>query len=143
MSRKTAREKAFRLIFEYSVNSRDVDEMLEDDYEVDEEDDGDINSILDRNDLEYITDVVRGTFANLDKIDSLIKECIVGWDFDRLAKVTLAVLRLALYELLFREDIPVKVIINEAIEIAKKYQGEKAAPFINGALGAAAEKVRK
>lgn len=72
---------------------------------------------------------------NIEKIDNIIKEKSIGWSIERLDKVDLAILRLAIYELIFEEDIPNKVVINEAIELAKEYSSEKSYKFINGILG--------
>ena len=68
-------------------------------------------------------------------IDEHIQNNIEGWDIHRLARVDLSILRIAIYELLYRDDIPVQVSINEAIEISKKYSTEDSSKFINGILG--------
>ena len=72
-------------------------------------------------------------------IDECIEKSLVGWKSARLSIVSRAVLRLAVYELMFVEDIPARVSINEAIELSKKYDDEKAYMLVNGALNAAAE----
>lgn len=71
---------------------------------------------------------------NLDKIDDIINKIAIGWSIERLDKIDLAILRLAIFEILFEEDIPNKVAINEAVEFAKKYSSEKSYKFINGIL---------
>ena len=71
---------------------------------------------------------------NIDKIDEIIQENSIGWSIKRLDKVDLAILRLAIFEMLFEEQIPNKVVINEAIELAKEYGNEKSYKFINGVL---------
>lgn len=83
----------------------------------------------------YFRSIVFGTIDNLETIDSLIAENSHGWTFDRISRLDLAVLRVAVYELLKRDDIPAVVAINEAIEISKKYGGEKSGTYINGVLG--------
>jgi len=80
-----------------------------------------------------------GTNENLKVIDECIEKSLVGWKAARLSIVSKAVLRLAVYELMFLDDIPAKVSINEAIELSKKYDDEKAYMLVNGALNAAAE----
>lgn len=80
----------------------------------------------------YIEDVVNGVLKNLDKIDKLIEERAIGWKLNRISKVDLAILRLGIYEILFRDDIPYTVTINEAVEMAKKYSTEESGAFING-----------
>ena len=72
---------------------------------------------------------------NSSEIDNYIKRFVKDWSFNRIAKVDLAILRLAICEILYCDDIPACVSINEGIELAKKYSGEKAGKFINGILG--------
>ncbi len=71
---------------------------------------------------------------NIDNIDKLISEASTGWKLSRMGKVELTILRLAVYEMRYDDDIPVKVAINEAVEIAKKYGGDNTPAFINGIL---------
>lgn len=73
--------------------------------------------------------------AMTPKIDALLDQASVGWKVSRMSRVDLAILRLAVYETLFDESIPVKVAINEAVEIARKYGGEDSRAFVNGILG--------
>lgn len=83
------------------------------------------------------TRMVERTFAIIDhlpEIDSVISETSDGWSINRMAKVDLTLLRLALYELKFDDEIPVGVAINEAVELAKQYGGENSSSFINGVL---------
>ena len=77
-----------------------------------------------------------GVADNVVDIDALIAKCSVGWKTERMTHVSRAILRLAVYEMLFMEDIPVRVTINEALELAKKYDEEKARAFVNGVLNA-------
>jgi N utilization substance protein B len=84
---------------------------------------------------DYFLDVVRGVTENLIEIDLLIKNHAKGWSLERMPKVDLAIMRLAVYELSFRKDIPWNVSINEAVELSKKYGGEQSRTFINGILG--------
>jgi len=84
---------------------------------------------------DYFLDVVHGVTENLTEIDSLIKNHAKGWSLERMPKVDLAIMRLAVYELSFRKDIPWNVSINEAVELSKKYGGEQSKTFINGILG--------
>ena len=82
----------------------------------------------------YIKTVFGGVYENLKEIDSLIESNLSGWKLDRISKVSLAVLRLAIYEIKFMEDIPVSATINEAVELAKKYAAENEYSFVNGVL---------
>lgn len=127
MSRKLSREKAMGLIFSTMLTKESYDEAIEtfvDNYE------GNIKDI----DLSYITEVLKGVEENKDSIDELIKVNLQKWSIDRISKVNLAILRLALYEMKYLSDVPEKVAINEALEITKKYSDEKSVSFINGIL---------
>jgi len=75
-----------------------------------------------------------GVHKNLEKIDEIIKKYAVNWRLERMSVIDRNVLRLAAYELLFLEDIPPKVSINEAIDLAKKYSGNESGKFVNGIL---------
>ncbi len=131
MNRKTARENAFILLFEKAIK---IDETFEEIF---------IKATEDR-ELEvddYVKKVFFGNAENERIIDQKIDECLVGWKKERVSYVTKAVLKLATYELMFMEDIPVKVSINEAIELSKKYDDDKAYVFVNGVLNRVAESI--
>ena len=85
-------------------------------------------------DLEYISSKVKAIQEKLPEIDGIIENVSQGWSIKRLGKAELAILRLAVYEIRFDDDIPDKVAVNEAVELAKEYSDEKAASFINGVL---------
>lgn len=84
-----------------------------------------------------------GAWENILACDELIKAAAIKWDLARLSSVDRSILRLATYQLLFCEDMPGKVVINEAIEIAKKYSGQQSPRFVNGVLDAILRKARK
>ena len=122
-SRKIAREQTFYLIFEKIFNDDSVDNIIETaseirTFEIDE----------------YIKTVFAGVYDNLDRIDLLIAQSSNGWKISRISKVSLAIMRLAVYEILFMDDIPVSVSINEAVELAKQYGTDDSPSFINGVL---------
>ena len=79
---------------------------------------------------------VKGTWENLESCDELIGPAIIRWQFSRLSPVDKSTLRLSVYQLKFCTSIPPKVVINEAIELAKKYSSEKSPGFVNGVLDA-------
>ena len=131
MNRKTARENAFILLFEKAIK---IDETYEEIFlkatevrslEVDE----------------YVKKVFFGNLENEKVIDTKIDECLVGWKKERVSFVAKALLKLATYELMFMEDIPVKVSINEAIELSKQYDDDKAYVFVNGVLNKVADSI--
>lgn len=123
MTRKEAREEAFILIFEKYFNQSSLDEILE--------------CAIEARDIEpddYIRKVFFGVYENVEEIDEVITKYSVGWSIKRISKTTLAILRLALYEIKYIDEIPVSVSINEAVELAKKYATKDDASFLNGIL---------
>lgn len=85
-------------------------------------------------DLAYIKSGLLGIEENKERLDSLIESQLVKWKLNRISKVNLSILRISTYEMLFAEDVPGKVSINEAIELCKKYSDNKSVSFINGVL---------
>jgi len=125
MKRKRARELAFINIFQYSFQD-DMSEILEQFFE----------KYADCGDQEaYIRDVCELVVTHKSEIDALIEKYLVGWKIDRVSAAVLAVMRLAICEMLYREDIPIVISITEAVWLAERYEDEKAIPFINGVLG--------
>ncbi|MDY3618516.1 transcription antitermination factor NusB [Agathobaculum sp.] len=143
MSRKKAREIAFHLVFEMGFREFEADEVL-----ADRLDDSLMSALggdialyagkLDNAQTKYICEVVKGVAANLSELDKTIEKYSRGWKLSRLSRVTIAILRLALYEMNNVSDVPVGAAINEAVELAKTYDAEEAAAFINGILGSVA-----
>ena len=125
MTRKEAREYCFKLMFEYEVQKNDVQTML---------------SYFEENELhlgnqkEYVETLLNAATENIAVIDEAIEKNTKGWRISRLPKVTLAVLRVAVAEMLFMDDIPDSISINEAVELAKTYLDEKNGKFVNGIL---------
>ena len=128
MSRKTAREVALKITFEFSFQDEDAS-ILYDRYLESEE-----NASLNDEDEAYVLDVVEGIQKNLNSIDDKIKAHLKDWNFERISKIDIAILRLAIYEIDFREDIPSKVSINEAVELAKSFSEDSSPSFVNGIL---------
>jgi len=85
--------------------------------------------------------LIKGTIDNLERIDNIIRENATNWKIDRIALVDKNILRVAIYELLYRDDIPSAVTINEAVEIAKKFSTPRSGKFVNGILDKVKEKV--
>ena len=123
MTRKQAREEAFILIFEKVFNSDSVEEVLELASEV-------RNFEAD----DYIKSVFFGVYSNLEEIDNIISENSIGWKINRISKTALSVLRLAIFEIKYMEDIPQSVTINEAVELCKTYASKEESAFVNGIL---------
>ena len=122
MNRIEAREQCMVFVFENLFTGYLLEEIIE-------------NSNLKYIDP-YTREVFNGILDNLEKIDFLIEDNLNNWNKNRISKICLSILRVCVYELMFRKDIPVNVSINEAIELAKKYGEEQESKFINGILGA-------
>ncbi len=124
MNRKTARENAFILVFEKNFRDEPLSSIIEDAIEA-------RNFEYD----DYVEKVFCGVFDNLTEIDAKITENLRGWKISRISKVSLSLMRIAVYEMLYMEDIPESVSINEAVTLAKKYSTQDDSSFINGVLG--------
>jgi len=113
-------------LYSWSINHpEDINEDLRIFYEDQEEE---------RDYYAFSDELIFGVIENLGAIDDKIKEIANNWDFDRIAKIDLSILRMAIYELLFRKDIPPVVTINEAIDLSKMYSSEESRRFVNGIL---------
>ncbi|NLZ54589.1 MAG: transcription antitermination factor NusB [Thermoanaerobacteraceae bacterium] len=129
MSRKIARELAFKILFAIDVGDNTIEEAAE----------IVIGSLNDEDQKIFIFREVNGVLNNLPNLDKVINKFSEDWTVSRMASTDRNILRLAVYEILYCQDIPVSVSINEAIEIAKKYGDEKSYKFINGLLGSIAK----
>ena len=133
MTRHESRELAFILIFEKSFQEDlTIVEIIENALEAE---------IFPTN--AFAETLARKVFDNIEDIDAIIDETLVGWSAQRISKVTKAILRLAVCEMKYSENMPVGVAINEAVEIAKKYATQQDASYINGVLGTVAKKLGK
>ena len=126
MQRKNARENTFILIFEQVCKK---DETAEEIFEK-------ATTVRGLEYDDYVKTVFFGANENAQIIEETIAKHSVGWKKDRISPVSMAVLRLAIYEMMFMSDIPGRVSINEAIELSKKYDDEKSYAFVNGVLNA-------
>ena len=94
-------------------------------------------------DMTYMQNKFQNTLEHLSEIDSLIESVSEGWKLKRMFRVDLAIMRLAVFEMKYDEEIPVSVAINEAVEIAKKYGQDSSPSFVNGILAKVAEVIEK
>lgn len=125
MNRKTARDLAFKLLYQADIQKEDgevVFDIAKEEYEIDDKS------------REYIGNILYGVEENAETINTLISEKSEGWKINRISKISLACLKLGIFEILYCEDIPDQVAANEAVSIAKLYEGEEAAKFVNGIL---------
>lgn len=128
MTRHELREQVFYLLFRVEFNSReDMPEQMKLFFEDDEKS-------FSEKDQEYISGKFTIVSEKITELDALLAQKAEKWDVSRMGKVELTVLRLALYEMLFDEDIPENVAINEAVEIAKKYGQDNSGGFVNAIL---------
>ena len=131
MQRKLARENAFILIFE-SICKKD--ESAEEIFEK-------ATNIRDLETDDYVRSVFFGSCEQASLIDEKMEPHLKGWKKERISPVSMALLRLGCYEMLFLTDIPTRVSINEAVELAKKYDDEKSYAFVNGVLNSFSKEI--
>ncbi len=133
MSRAAAREQAFKLLYQCEIMSAPPDEILETYTGLAGEDAA--YPLLDQNDLDFLKQELFGAWEHKEEIDALIGRNTKDWKVNRLSRVLLAIMRIAVYEMCHQEDIPRLVSINEAIELDKQYDDEGTGAFVNGILG--------
>ncbi|MBR1691383.1 MAG: transcription antitermination factor NusB [Lachnospiraceae bacterium] len=127
MSRRELREQIFKLLFRVEFNApEDMPEQVRLFFEQDDP--------IDEQSQDEITQKYEKIVENLPKIDEMLDQTATGWTKDRMAKVELTILRLAVYEIRMDETIPVSVAINEAVELAKKFGQDESSSFVNGVL---------
>lgn len=128
MLRSQVREEIFKIVFRLPFNSKEeMGEQTE--YSLEE-----LEGKSDKN-INYIRDKVLDIVGKSDVIDEKIKACCEGWSIDRIGKAELTIMRIATYEILFEEDVPSSVAVNEAVELTKLYCDEDAKGFVNAVLG--------
>ena len=125
MGRRASREMAMKLLYQLEIQKEDREEQKKQFF---------LENTLAEKDIEYINNVIDGVYSNQDFINNIIEVHSKGWKIGRMSKVDLSIIRLSIYEICFREDIPYNVSINEAVELAKKYSSEDAGSFVNGIL---------
>lgn len=128
MNRRLLREHIFKLLFRVEFNSEEeMNEQKELFFE-------DIETEFDVQDEEFIKGKYDEINAHLEEIDQIIKDNAKGWTIDRIGKVELTIIRLAIFEIRFDDEVPAQVAINEAVELAKKFGPDKSAGFVNAVL---------
>jgi transcription antitermination protein NusB len=130
-SRRKARILAFQALYAWDASAMPLEELLDFSWLGD-----DSSAISDESLNAFAKLIVTGTMEQLEKVDSAIGRHLEHWSFERLKKVDLAILRTAVYSLLFQSEIAARITIDEAIEIAKEYGAEDSYKFINGVLDA-------
>lgn len=125
MGRKEARDGAFKMLYQLDINSNNKEDALNAFFE---------EYNFTSADKSYITEIVNGVHEKIEEIDSILSSASKSWTLSRISKIEKAILRLAIYEIYFREDIPDSISIYEAVELAKMYDSPKAGGFVNGLL---------
>jgi N utilization substance protein B len=128
MSRRTARKHIMNILFQTEFHTDATLDSIIETYSQEVEE-------IDSRDLPFIKSELDGINANSELLTDTINSCAEGWTVDRMSKLDVAILKIAIYEMLFCEDIPDKVSANEAVELAKEYSADKMPGFINGVLG--------
>lgn len=136
MRRRLARELAVQSLYQLRMNEVTVDRAIV--IVIEEalaENEAELRQKNEDISVEDVKELVSGTEEYLAPIDILLTEYLKGWKMDRLSKVDREILRLAVYEMVYREDVPPKVVVNEAIEMSKHFGTEESGKFVNGVLG--------
>lgn len=128
MNRSALREEVFRLLFQVDFYPKQEIGMQADLYL------GELEETFTEEERLLIRGRFESILSRISAIDALLNNKTSGWSTDRMGKTELTILRLAVYELKFDDDIPTAVAINEAVELAKKYGQDESAPFVNGVL---------
>ena len=130
--RRQNRTATFRFLYQWEMNPPDdVATELNDFLEKLEKKEGYFS---------YAIELVDGILEKLEEIDALINELVANWEFSRIAKTDLAILRLGIYEILYRIDVPPVVVIDEALEISKDFSSDNSRKFLNGVLDQASKR---
>jgi N utilization substance protein B len=124
-ARRKGRIVAFQALYAWDVGKNSPDELLEFDW---------VSQELPSEVADFARLLLTGTLESVEQVDATIRDQLEHWDFSRLAKVDLAVLRMSVYSLLYRREIPAKVTIDEAIDIAKEFGSSDSYRFVNGML---------
>ena len=134
MSRREIREHLFRMLFRKEFH--DSSELNEQNLLYFEN----LDESPSQEEMDYLFDKYNTVLVKVPEIDEMLESASEGWRLNRMGKAELAILRLAVYEMIFDEDIPVGVAINEAVELAKKYGGDHSKSFVNGILAKLVDK---
>lgn len=141
MTRSNARELAIHMSFALSFGDQTADELLalslsKENFEQLAAEETLYAEYPNEKQHQYITALVHGVFDHGAELDGYISKYAIGWSFSRISRMATAVMRVAMYEILYMPDIPAGAAINEAVEICKHYEADETAAFVNGILGA-------
>ena len=147
MSRRKGRIYAFQALYSYDVGGVQLDELLKLEWTLKEDEEEEVKTdsyfepsaekktVVSSDSADYARILISGTINHLEEVDSMIKAHLSEkWDFNRLNKVSLAILRMSVYSLLYQKELPASIVIDEAIDIARKYGADDSFKFINAIL---------
>lgn len=132
MSRRLARETALQVLYQIDMTKNEVQTVIENTLQ---------QLAIKEETVPFMRELVMGTVEYQQKMDQIISKLSKDWNIDRMATVDRNILRMALYELLYRADIPNGVAVNEAIELAKTFSSDESSKFVNGILGSVMENI--
>lgn len=130
MNRRLARIKAVQSLFQVDMNGTEINQAIE-------------NILEDNEELDtFLNDLVKGTVEHLIEINEIFNNHLENWKMDRVGSVDRAVIRMAIFEMKFLNDIPINVTLNESVEVAKSFGGEESGRFVNGVLSKVAKTLK-
>ncbi|MBD7967946.1 transcription antitermination factor NusB [Paenibacillus gallinarum] len=136
MKRRLAREFVVQSLYSMEMNAVEAEQAVNMLFqEAAEENEGEVEVKSEDAMRAYVLEHVRGVWETKDALDKLLVDYLKGWQVSRLSRVDRQILRLAAYEMLYREDVPAKVSVNEAIELSKHFGTVESGKFVNGVLG--------
>lgn len=140
MTRSNARELAVHFVFELGFSGQSAEELLAEAlrrpiFELIGQEEPLYAEFPNAGQREYITALVKGVYEHSPELDAYISKYAIGWNFSRLPRVVVAILRVCMYEILYMQDVPNAAAINEAVELTKHYEEPELAAFVNGILG--------
>jgi N utilization substance protein B len=136
-SRRKARILAFQALFSWEASKASIQDLVSFPWLDNEKRDA-----IDEGTATFARLLIAGTIENIESIDALIKSHLKNWNFDRLNRVDLAIMRMSAYSLKYQQDIPPSIVIDEAIDIAKEYGTNDSFRFINGVLDAIKKEIQ-
>lgn len=140
MTRTNAREIVVHLIYGINYTKESADEAIvtrfaQDYYETLHEENDIYADRPNQKQMTYINQVVRGIEAHQEELDNYIAKYAIGWHIDRISRLARSIMQLAIYEILYVNDVPTSAAVNEAVELTRKYEDEDMVAFVNGILG--------
>jgi N utilization substance protein B len=136
MKRRVARELAIQSLYQIEMNEVSPKNAVEIAIqEAENDNEAQLSIANEKITSSYIIELVEGTHQRKVQIDELLSDYLKGWQMDRLSRIDREVLRLAVFEMIYQTDVPPKVVVNEAIELAKHFGTEESGKFVNGVLG--------